>query len=219
MSRYKLIIFDLDGTIADTSPGILNSIRYTQKKMNLPEISLEKMYSHVGPPMEESYHNNFGLEGEALKQAVAFHKEYAVKNGYRELVLYDGMLECLKKLEAAGYLMAVATLKSQGTAVKIFESLGIADKFAVIAGTVPEKHMTKSMLLESCMEKTGVEKAQTVLVGDSSYDAIGAKEANVDFIGATYGFGFKNGEDVDNYPNIGHIIEPLGVLKLLGNTI
>ena len=55
MNNYKLIIFDLDGTLADTSPGILNSIRYARKMMNLPEITLEQMYSHVGPPMEESY--------------------------------------------------------------------------------------------------------------------------------------------------------------------
>lgn len=215
MNKYKFIIFDLDGTIADTSPGILNSIRYTQKKMNLPEISIEKMYSHVGPPMEESYHNNFGLEGDRLKQAVAFHKEYAIQNGYRELVLYDGMVDCLKELEASGYVMAVATLKAQSTATKIFTSLGIADKFAVIAGAVPEKHMTKSMLIELCMEKVGFEKRQTVLIGDSSYDAIGAKEAGVDFIGVTYGFGFKNKEEVDSYPNIGYVTEPSELLRLL----
>ena len=73
--KYKLVIFDLDGTLADTSPGILNSIRYTQKKMNLPEISLEKMYSHIGPPMAESYNRNFGLTGDKLQQAINYHKE------------------------------------------------------------------------------------------------------------------------------------------------
>lgn len=64
MKKYKLVIFDMDGTIADTSPGIFNSIRYTEEKMGLPEINYEQMYSHVGPPMEESYNRNFGLTGD-----------------------------------------------------------------------------------------------------------------------------------------------------------
>lgn len=67
---YKAVIFDLDGTLADTSPGILNIIRYTQKMMDLSEITLEKMYSHVRPPMEESYGRNFGLTGDRLQQAI-----------------------------------------------------------------------------------------------------------------------------------------------------
>ena len=85
MSKYKLVIFDMDGTLADTSPGILNSIRYTIKQMGLNEISLEQMYSHVGPPMEESYNRNFGLTGDSLKQAVSYHKEYAIQKGFKEL--------------------------------------------------------------------------------------------------------------------------------------
>lgn len=74
MSKYKLVIFDMDGTLADTSPGILNSVRYVQRQMNLPEITLEEMYSHVGPPMEESYNRNFGLTGSELKKRLSFIK-------------------------------------------------------------------------------------------------------------------------------------------------
>lgn len=200
--KYELVIFDLDGTLADTSPGILNSIRYVQQKLGLPEISLEKMYSHVGPPMEESYHKNFGLTGEKLRQAVELHKEYAVTKGYRELTVYDGIYDLLKMLRAKGIKTAVATLKAQATAEKIFAEYKFTELFDVIAGTDSSAPKTKAQLIEDCLTLTDVEKDSTVLIGDSSYDAIGAEQVGVDFIAVTYGFGFKTESDVSAYSHV-----------------
>lgn len=203
---YDLIIFDLDGTLADTSPGILNCIRYTQKKMDLPEISLEQMYSYVGPPMEESYHWHFGLTGERLRQATVYHKEYAVMQGYRELELYAHIRELLDALKKQGIQTAVATLKARATAVKIFEHLHMTDSFDLILGTEIDRPLTKAQLLQMCVETLGVEKGRAVLVGDSAYDALGAQQAGIAFIGVTYGFGFQSRADVQKYPCV-HICE------------
>ncbi len=203
MSKYKLIIFDLDGTLADTSPGILNSIRYAQKMMDLPPITLEQMYSHVGPPMEESYHRNFGLTGEPLRKAIAYHKEYAIKQGYKEIRLYDGIEELLSALKTSGYKTAVATLKAHSTALKIFESLNMTDKFDVIKGVDSEDPMTKAQLLQYCIEILNVSQERALLIGDSIYDAKGAQEAGIDFLGVTYGFGFKSKEDIGDISHLG----------------
>lgn len=194
MSRYKLVIFDMDGTLADTSPGIINSIHYVQKNMNLPEITLEQMYSHVGPPMEESYNRNFGLTGNELRKAVELHKEYAVNYGYKEIVWYDGISELLDELKKAEYITAIATLKAQSTVVKILDYFNMQNKFDIVIGTDSKAPMSKSQLIEHCIEKSRISKEQAVLIGDSIYDAIGAKESNIDFITVTYGFGFINGE-------------------------
>ena len=201
--KYKLVIFDLDGTIADTSPGILNSIRYTQKKMNLPEITLEKMYSHIGPPMSESYYRNFGLTGDRLNQAISYHKEYSMKQGYKEIKLYDGIIDLLNNLIKEGVITAVATLKAHSTTLKIFEHLGITDKFNIIKGVDGINPKTKAQLIEDCIEETEFEKSECVLIGDSKYDAIGAEQAGIDFIAATYGFGFKTKEETNQLTNIG----------------
>lgn len=213
--KYDLVIFDLDGTLADTSPGILNCVRYVQQKLDLPEISLEKMYSHVGPPMEESYHKNFGLTGEKLKRAVELHKEYAVTNGYRELTVYDGIYDLLKMLRAKGIKTAVATLKAQTTTEKIFAEYNLTELFDVIAGTDSSAPKTKAQLIEDCLALTGVEKNNAVLIGDSSYDAIGAEQAGVDFIAVTYGFGFKTEDDVSTHPHIA----VCGSVKELSNSL
>lgn len=217
MNKYELIIFDLDGTLADTSPGILNSIRYAQKMMDLPPITLEQMYSHVGPPMEESYHRNFGLTGEPLRKAIAYHKEYAMKQGYKEIKLYDGIEELLLALKNSGYKTAVATLKAHITALKIFESLNMTDKFDVIKGVDSENPMTKAQLLQYCIEILNIPKERALLIGDSIYDAKGAQEAGINFLGVTYGFGFKYKEDIGNLPHIG-MCRSVGKVKSLFHT-
>ena len=213
--KYKLVIFDLDGTIADTSPGILNSIRYTQKKMNLPEISLEKMYTHIGPSMAESYNRNFGLTGEKLNQSISYHKEYAMKQGYKEIKLYDGIAELLDFLKNNGIVTAVATLKAQSTTLKIFEHLGITDKFDIIKGVEAINPRTKAQLLEDCIAESNYKKFETVLIGDSKYDAIGAEQAGIEFIAVTYGFGFKTLEEVSKYSIVGLVSSVKQLLNIL----
>ncbi len=215
MDKYELIIFDLDGTLADTSPGVLNSIRYAQKMMNLPPITLEQMYSHIGPPMEESYHRNFGLTGEALQRAMAYHKEHAINQGYKEIKLYDGIVELLTALKDSGYKTAVATLKAHTTALKIFDSVGLIDKFDVIKGVDIEAPMTKAQLLKYCMSALNIPPERSLLIGDSVYDAKGAKEAGISFLAVTYGFGFKKGEDMSDVHNVGVCDSVADIYKLL----
>lgn len=215
MNKYNLVIFDFDGTLADTSSGILNSIRYTQKMMNLPEISERQMYSHIGPPMAESYNRNFGLEGCELNRAVSFHKEYASLEGYKELKFYDGIDTLLDRLRANGVITAVATLKAQDTVVKILKYFKRINKFDIVAGVDITVPMTKEQLLGDCLEESGINADNAVFIGDSSYDAIGAENSKIDFIGVTYGFGFHNKEDVRQYKNIGCCKNTDEISKLL----
>lgn len=201
--KYTTILFDLDGTLADTSEGIYNCIRYAQQKMSLPEITAEQMRSHIGPPMQESYHRNFGLTGDALDKAVFYHKEYALTKGLYEAQVYEGMPEMLSSLQNQHYHLAVATLKFEETAQKMLTHLNIAQYFDVICGTLTDMKLTKAQLLEKCINLCNGSKDHAVLVGDSSYDAIGAQEAGIDFLGVTYGFGFQNEANVDEFPNVG----------------
>lgn len=203
MRPYQTIIFDLDGTLADTSEGIYNCIRYAQTKMKLPPITNAQMRSHIGPPMHESYERNFHLSGTSLEQAIGFHKEYALTKGLYEASLYDGIPQLLSQLKSRGLKLAVATLKYEETAKKMLSFLNVASFFDVICGTLSEVKLTKAQLLEKCVDLCQGEKSTALLVGDSSYDALGAQEAGIDFLGVTYGFGFQTADDVNQYPNEG----------------
>ena len=203
MLKYKTIIFDLDGTLADTSEGIYNCIRYAQTKMGLPPITSEQMRSHIGPPMHESYERNFHLSGQDLEKAIGYHKEYALTKGLFEASLYEGMSELLSQLKQRGYKLAVATLKYEETAQRMLTFLNVAQYFDVICGALADVKLSKSQLLGKCMSFCGSDEASSLLVGDSSYDALGAKEAGIDFLGVTYGFGFTNQQEVDEFSNVG----------------
>ena len=203
MSPYQTIIFDLDGTLADTSEGIYNCIRYAQKMMGLPPITSAQMHSHIGPPMHESYEKNFHLTDHELERAVGYHKEYALTQGLYEASLYEGIPQLLSQLKSRGLKLAVATLKYEETAQKMLSFLKIAPLFDVICGTLSEVKLTKAQLLLKCVDLCQGEKNTTLLVGDSSYDALGAQEAGIDFLGVTYGFGFQTADDVNQYPNVG----------------
>lgn len=202
MKDYRLIIFDLDGTLADTSEGIFNSIRYTQEKLGLyPPETEEQMRSHIGPPVEESYNRIFGLTGERLQQAAAYHKEYALQKGLYEASLYDGIPELLSQLKQE-YKLAVATLKFEETAMQMLQHLGIAEYFYTICGAIPSQHTTKLDTLRRAMQHCNATPAQTLLIGDSRYDAFGAQQDAIDFLAVTYGFGFRTVADTADFPNI-----------------
>lgn len=215
MLKYKLIIFDLDGTIADTSLGILNSIRYTQKKLSLPEIPISVMKKFIGPSNYESYNRYFGLIEDKLAWAVSLHKEYAINKGYKELSFYDGIIDLFSHIRQEGSKIAVATLKANQTAVKIFDQFKLTNQIDMIKGVDIAKPQTKAQLLQECLTTFDVINKKTVLIGDSCFDAIGAAEVGVDFIGVTYGFGFKTKEDLKPYPNIGVVNSVGEIIQLL----
>ena len=203
MSKYKTIIFDLDGTLADTSEGIYNCIRYAQKMMNLPPITDAQMRSHIGPPMHESYERNFHLFGPDLEKAINFHKEYALTKGLYEASLYEGIPELLSQFKEKGIHLAVATLKYEETARKMLAFLKIAHFFDVICGSLSDVKLSKAQLLEKSIQLCQGTKDTSLLIGDSSYDALGAQEAGIDFLGVTYGFGFTSRQEVDEFSNVG----------------
>lgn len=199
MKRYQLIMFDLDGTIADTSKGVIHSVKYTERIMGLEHLNEDIYKKFIGPPNRESYNRYYGLTDERLDQAVKYHKLYALEKGIFEADVYIGMRELLDSLIQNGKLMAVVTLKQQESAEKILRHFGLCHYFNVIAGDSGNNE-EKSNLINQCVLKYGVAEKNAVLIGDSKYDQIGAMKSGVDFIGVTYGFGFCKKEDMKDLP-------------------
>jgi len=196
MTKYKAVLFDLDGTLADTSLGIINCHRYTLSQMGRPSPSDELLLKVIGAPLMETYKNRFGFSPDEAKKAVEIYRERYADKGVCEAFLYEGMASLLRQLLRNDYRLGVATLKKEEFAVQLLEFLGVADCFDVIKGMDRLDHLTKKDNIIRCMKEMKLSESQVVLVGDSPYDAIGAKEAGVSFIGVTYGFGFKTKADI-----------------------
>ena len=209
MKRYDAVIFDLDGTLLDTSEGLWRSVSYAIEAMKLPKISPEVMRTFIGPPIQKSFARVYGLdEKEAGAAADLFRNRYKDK----DILLakpYDGIFEAIRSLSDAGVRSAVATYKRQDYAEKILVHFGFDRVCDAICGSDFEGKLTKKDIIENAIRQLGVfDKKRAVMVGDSDNDAIGAAETGVDFIGVTYGFGFATGEDIDEYANIGHADSP-----------
>ncbi len=198
--KFKLIIFDLDGTLVDTSEGIYDCFNFALKSFGVPEPY--NFDGVIGGPLFDNFKNHFGLSESDAKQAVYVYRQRYAEVGIIKSKLYDGMAETLSTLKANGFKLAVATLKAERLAVPLLEKLDVAKFFDVIHGVDDNDKLTKADLINLCLNELNVKSSDTVLVGDSKHDAVGADGAGVAFLPVTYGFGFKDEKDLTNINHI-----------------
>lgn len=198
MTKYKLIIFDLDGTLADTSSGILECHRFANAAMGRPVTGGSMLEGVIGGPLLATYMDHFGYPECDAKKAVQIYRKHYEEIGFSQSKLYPGMDECLLHLKKCGHLLAVATLKAEWLAKRVLDMLGIGSFFDVICGMDANDTLSKMDLIFMCMTTLGAGKDETILVGDTMHDAKGAQQAGIDFLGVTYGFGFEKNDSGSN---------------------
>lgn len=191
MKKYKYIFWDLDGTISDSAPGIVNSVTYALERMGTEAPDKEKLKKFVGPPLAESFSQYIGYSPEQTEQAVKYFREYYQEKGINENEMYIGIEELLIKLRKAGYICVVATSKPEPFAKTILKRYGIDGYFQYIAGsTIDETRTKKDEVIAYALETCKInDKTQVVMIGDRSHDVIGAKKNGLDCIGVLYGYG------------------------------
>lgn len=204
-------MFDLDGTLADTSAGILDSLRYTIEKMKLPNIKEEDMTSFIGPPLLDSFKKRFEMEENEAYNAIRIFREYYGFEGLYNVKLYAGISMMLHALKNKPYLIGVATYKKEDLAVRVLEYLGIAKYFDVIHGADSEEKLKKHEIIEKCINELNLNRAHCLYVGDTENDAKAASFLRVPFVGVTWGFGYKRTHMNDS--EIYLINEPMELLS------
>ena len=192
MIDKKILLFDLDGTVIDSGEGVKNSVLYALEKMGYPALDKADMDPFLGPPLVYSFHHFAHVPEAECAEAVRLYREYYQKSGamfqYR---LYDGMPELLRDCRAAGYKTAIATSKPQPYAIELMHHAGIFEYLDHIIGAdLDEKtRAKKSEVIEAVLEESGAMRSETLMIGDRKYDVLGAKEAGVESLGITFGYG------------------------------
>jgi phosphoglycolate phosphatase len=187
---YDLILFDLDGTLTDSAPGIFSSVNETLEKMNFPKPDPETLRKFIGPPLWYSFANFCGMTDAQADQAVEYYREsYNISGAYKNLP-YPHVFELLDALKEAGATMAVATSKPDNIAGKVLDYFKISPYLkGVFAPDESEHTGRKCLLINEALRVCKVPANRTVMIGDTHFDAAGAKESGTDFIGVLYGFG------------------------------
>lgn len=209
--NMKLVIFDFDGTIADTSEGILDSHRFTLKAFGREIPCTEELCGIIGGNLLKTYIEKFGFAEQDARGAVRMYRKRYAEVGIHKAVLYPGVEDMLKVLKIRGYKTGVATLKADNFANIMLDEMKIASYFDAICGMDEHDHLSKAGLIKKCCSLCGVDESSSILIGDSNNDLKGAEEAGVKFIGVTYGFGFTPDENY-SFDTVNKAIE---ILKYL----
>ena len=188
--KFDVYFFDLDGTIADTHPGIRGGILYAAEKMGLPPLPEEKVATFIGPPLVDSFMREYHLlKEEALLMQDAY-REYYVSTGVHQFRLFDGVETLIRTLRENGKDLYVVTSKPTQQSTVIIEESGLAPYFtAVIGATLDGRISKKADVIRHALSDFGIPAASIVMVGDTDNDILGAKANGLPSIAVRYGFG------------------------------
>ena len=188
---YQTILFDLDGTLTDSAPGVIHSVQYALNKYGITE-AYENLQCFIGPPLIQSFQKFYGFGHEQAEEAVVYYREYYSAGGIFENEVYPGIKELLQDLKRAGKTLAVATSKPEFFAKQVLDHFELTGYFDFIGGALmDETRTTKVEVLAYTLSEMKADPTASVMVGDREHDALAAKDLGLDCIGVLYGYGSR----------------------------
>ena len=192
----SVVLFDVDGTIVDSAPAVMNAFRGALSDYDLPIPDDQRLRTYVGPPLWYSF-SDLGYEGELLANLVSGYRARYHAH-YLDPEPFPGVIELLHDLHRAGIPLATATSKQAPMALAQMEHLGLSEVFDVIAGATPDPASSKATVIREALtrlEARGVDTSHPVIIGDSIWDVRGAQEAGIPVIGVGWGYATEDGLD------------------------
>lgn len=217
--RYRLYIFDLDGTLVDTSPGIMETVRWVEQELGIEPLPQQQLRGFIGPPLEDSFRRYYNAPpDQAGRMVELFRSRYRV-DGVGNGIVYPGIPEILEAIAAAGAFSAVATLKHESVARLALGKFGLLPRFAAVAAG-SDAHPSKADLIRQVMaELNWTDRSAVLMMGDSRYDGVGAMEAGVDFVPLTYGFGFAEPGSLEGLPAVYTARQPEDLVRFVKESL
>ena len=199
MKNYTCLLWDLDGTLTLSHPGIYNCMRYALAKMGKPAPTDEQLRLCVGPPLDWSFETLFGMSAEEAQAGIRLYRERYDTDGWQENEPVAGALEALKALKEAGYKMALATSKPMHYALKIVEKFGFSEFLTTeYEPMIPGYEPKKTDMIEKGIALLGAKKDECLMIGDRMYDIVGARAVGVDV--AALDVGYAQEGEFEDYP-------------------
>lgn len=209
------VLFDLDGTLLDTSEGVLDSFYRVLDELNLPYIPREEVEKRIGSPVQDWFKDFFQFDDIKAQYAADLFREDTLLHGTTKAIVFPGVLDVLKELKRRKIKIAVATNKREDCAIALLRNFHLSTYFDIIHGADAQGKLKKVDVVKMCIEELETDRKKVVLVGDTIHDAQGAQCAGVGFIGVTYGIGFKNSAEVNMFPSIGIVDNIIDITSLL----
>ena len=198
-SQNPLLVFDLDGTLAETAGDLVRSLNFIMDRVGLPPVSLENGRKWVGQGARSLIQAGYrqagrSIEGAELEELFHAFLAYYEANIAVESFLFPGVEASLQRFASAGWDLAVCTNKVEGASVRLLEALGIAKRFRAICGQdtfqVDGRKISKPDPRHVLMtiERAGGDWRRAIMVGDSRFDIEAAKSAGVRVVAVDFGY-------------------------------
>ena len=191
MDKYKVILFDLDGTLSDPKVGITKSVQYALHKMDIVESNIDKLECFIGPPLQVSFAEYYNFDESNSQKAIALYRERFKEKGMFENELYSNIPLLLKSLKDQGFTLVIATSKPTVFAEQILKYFNINQYFELIVGSnLDGTRASKTEIIQYILDKyTAYKPRDFIMIGDRKHDIIGSINTGIDSIGVTYGYG------------------------------
>lgn len=214
MKDYKIIMWDLDGTLSDPKEGITKSVQYALSKLRIIEEDEEKLMEFIGPPLQETFSRFYNFDQETTRAAIEFYRERYKEKGMFENYLYPGIPELLGRLKSRNVILVVATSKPTVFSEKILGHFNISGLFDTIVGSNLDGTMSaKAEIIGYIMNRySDFEPKDFLMIGDRKHDIIGARHNGIDSVGVGYGYGSRKELEESGPTYIANTLQELEIL-------
>jgi phosphoglycolate phosphatase len=190
---YSCILFDLDGTIVDSAPGITSTLAYMFEQLGKPIPTPSELLRYVGPPLLDSFRDYAGFDPDESARALVIYREKYLNVGAYDATQYPGVGLVLKAVHESPVPMSLATSKPETPATLILEHFNLARYFDIITGASDDevRSAKKDVVAEALLRLAamGADISRPVLVGDREHDVQGAAANGVPTIFVDWGYG------------------------------
>ncbi len=219
-NKYKLLIFDFDGTLVDSINPIAKGIIQAAECIGAPPCTLEEAKGMIGLSLDQIFRKTApGFPPEMSKDYYNFYTKYFFEID-PSIGYFPGTQEMLDKLKSQGYRLAIATGKHRRGLDRFVKRLNIDKTFDDTICVDESASKPDPLMIQMLMDRAGVTKEETLLIGDSEHDGQTANNAGVDFVGVTFGArtreelkAFKPVFIADSFDEILDFLKPLEPLK------
>jgi phosphoglycolate phosphatase len=206
---WTCILFDLDGTITDSAPGITASLSFMFEELGRPVPSQDELVAYVGPPILDSFRDRAGMTAVEAAQALAIYRRHYLEHGVHNSPIFDGIPRVLRSIFESKVPLALATSKPEFPAAVVLDNANLTQYFTVIAGSsIDEIRSAKKHVIEEALTRfrmIGADLSNPVMVGDRLHDVEGAAAHGIPTIFVELGYGHVSEQtgafDVARHPD------------------
>jgi phosphoglycolate phosphatase len=194
MTNYTTILWDLDGTIIDSAPGVFESFHYTFKTLGLPDVDDETLRTFMGPPLSDTFSKTLGFDAALTEKCLFTYRDYYLnQGGALNCTLYPGVLEVIAKSQAAGVTNSLATSKGESGTILVGEHYDFLKHFDVLGTASNDRSRSvKADVISYAYEelkKIDADLSKVILIGDRIHDVEGARAHGIEVCLVKWGFG------------------------------